>query len=105
MVKPMCVVNTVDCVIIMMVSMSLRICSGSPGNFVGLLKAFMQIMYLLSMLLMHLLYMLRLVLALVLPTLEIMLCLTKLTLSYLSSLLSCHVNLVSISLRKAGVPG
>ena len=94
----MSVVDTVDSVIIMMVSINLCISSGSPCNFVGLLKAFMQIMYLLFVLLVHLLYMLGLVLALVLPTLEIMLHLTELALTNLSRLLSRHVNLISIGL-------
>ena len=96
----MLVVYAVDCVIIMMVSMNLRICSSSPGNFVGLLEAFMQIMYLLSMLLVHLLYMLRLVLALVLQALEIMLYLSELALADLGCLLSRHHDLRSIGLCK-----
>ena len=100
----MCVVDTVDCVIIMMVSINLCICSGSPSNFVGLLEAFVQIMYLLFVLLVHLLYMLGLVSALMLPTLQIMLYLAEFALSDLGSLLGRDVYLISISLSVSGVP-
>ena len=101
----MIIVDAVDCIKIMMISINLSICSGSPGNFVSLLKAFMQIMYLLSMMLVQLLDMLSLMLALVLHCLEVMLYLCELSLTDLSSLLSCHHNLVGIGLCKRSIPG